>query len=159
DVLEQARAEIRRSWRDACGDNKDHPDAAELFDPDKLPGFHDPFCGGGALPLEAQRLGLEAWANDLNPGAGVITEAMIEIPAKFADLPPVGPLPSDEDEQIPLGGWTGAKGLAEDVRRYGAWMRAVAEERIGHLYPKVEITDEMVRDRPDLRPYVGRELT
>jgi putative DNA methylase len=159
DVLEAARAEIRRSWRDTCGDNKDHPRAAELFDPDKLPGFHDPFCGGGALPLEAQRLGLEAWASDLNPVAVLITKAMIEIPPKFAGRPPVGPLPPGEEEQIPVGGWTGAKGLAEDVRRYGAWMRAEAEMRIGHLYPKVEVTEEMARERPDLKQYVGRELT
>jgi putative DNA methylase len=159
DVLEAARAEIRRSWRDTCADNADHPRAAELFDPDKLPGFHDPFCGGGALPLEAQRLGLKAWASDLNPVAVLITKAMIEIPPKFAGRPPVGPLPPGEEEQIPVGGWTGAKGLAEDVRRYGAWMRAEAEKRIGHLYPKVLVTAEMARERPDLEPYVGRELT
>jgi len=59
-VLEEAREEIRKSWRRTCEDNKDHPRAMELFDPDKLPAFHDPFAGGGALPLEAQRLGLEA---------------------------------------------------------------------------------------------------
>ena len=159
DVLEQARAEIRHSWRDTCEDNKDHPQAAELFDPKKLPGFHDPFCGGGALPLEAQRLGLEAWASDLNPVAVLITKAMIEIPPKFAGRAPVGPLPPGEDEQIPVGGWTGAKGLGEDVRRYGAWMRAEAEKRIGYLYPKIAITQEMGRVRPDLDPYVGRDLT
>jgi putative DNA methylase len=159
DVLEAARAEIRRSWRDTCEDNKDHPHAAELFDPDKLPGFHDPFCGGGALPLEAQRLGLEARASDLNPVAVLITKAMIEIPPKFAGRPPVGPLPPGEDEQIPVGGWTGAKGLAEDVRRYGAWMRTEAEKRIGHLYPKAVVTDQMAREQPDLRPDVGRGLT
>ena len=69
-VLEQARTEIRKSWRRTCADNADHPRAAELFDPDKLPAFHDPFAGGGALPLEAQRLGLEAHASDLNPVVG-----------------------------------------------------------------------------------------
>jgi len=159
DVLEQARAEIRRSWRDTCEDNKDHPRGAELFDPDKLPGFHDPFCGGGALPLEAQRLGLEAWASDLNPVAVLITKAMIEIPPKFAGLAPVGPLPPPEREQIPFGDWSGAKGLAEDVRRYGAWMRDEAEKRIGHLYPKVNVTEVMARQRPDLAPYVGQEAT
>ena len=159
DILEAARAEIRRSWRDTCQDNKDHPQAAELFDPDMLPGFHDPFCGGGALPLEAQRLGLEAWASDLNPVAVLITKAMIEIPPKFAGRPPVGPLPPGEGEQIRVGDWTRAKGLAEDVRRYGAWMRTEAEKRIGHLYPKALITEEMARERPDLAPYVGRELT
>jgi putative DNA methylase len=78
-VLERARAEIRRSWRRACVDNADNPEAAELFNPEKLPGFHDPFAGGGALPLEAQRLGLEAYASDLNPVAVLISKAMIEM--------------------------------------------------------------------------------
>jgi putative DNA methylase len=78
-VLNRARTEIRRSWRRACADNADHPEAAELFNPEKLPGFHDPFAGGGALPLEAQRLGLEAYASDLNPVAVLINKAMIEM--------------------------------------------------------------------------------
>jgi putative DNA methylase len=159
DVLEQARSEIRRCWRGTCEENKDHPQAAELFDPDRLPGFHDPFCGGGALPLEGQRLGLEAWASDLNPVAVLITKAMIEIPTKFASRPPVGRMPSDEATQIPVGAWTGTTGLAEDVRRYGAWMRAEAEKRIGYLYPKVVVTKEMADDRSDLKPHIGRELT
>ncbi|MCP9859837.1 MULTISPECIES: DUF1156 domain-containing protein [unclassified Cyanobium] len=78
-VLNRTRAEIHRSWRRACADNADHPEAAELFNPEKLPGFHDPFAGGGALPLEAQRLGLEAYASDLNPVAVLINKAMIEM--------------------------------------------------------------------------------
>lgn len=76
-LLERARAEIRRSWRRACADNADQPDAAELFNPEKLPGFHDPFAGGGALPLEAQRLVLEAYASDRNPVAVLINKAML----------------------------------------------------------------------------------
>jgi len=81
-VLERARAEIRRSWRRACADNADHPEAEELFNPEKLPGFHDPFAGGGSLPLQAQRLGLEAYASDLNPVAVLINKAMIEMHKK-----------------------------------------------------------------------------
>jgi putative DNA methylase len=77
-VLNRAREEIRRSWRRCCADNADHPEAAELFNLENLPGFHDPFAGGGALPLEAQRLGLEAYASDLNPVAVLINKAMIE---------------------------------------------------------------------------------
>lgn len=88
-VLNKARTEIWSSWTRACKDNADHPRADELFNPEKLPGFHDPFAGGGALPLEAQRLGLEAYASDLNPVAVLINKAMIEIPPKFAGLPPV----------------------------------------------------------------------
>ena len=156
DVLNRARAEIRRSWRRACADNADHPEAAELFNPEKLPGFHDPFAGGGALPLEAQRLGMESYASDLNPVAVLINKAMIEIPPKFAGLPPVNP---ESRRKQDISSWKGAQGLAEDVRYYGQWMRDEAEKRIGHLYPKVEVTAEMAKERPDLNPYVGKKLT
>jgi putative DNA methylase len=158
-VLERARTAIRESWVETCRLNKGHPQAAELFNPDKLPAFHDPFAGGGALPLEAQRLGLESWASDLNPVAVTINKAMIEIPPKFAGRAPVGPR-LEGDKQSKFGeDWSGARGLAEDVRRYGAWMRAEAEKLIGHLYPKIEVTAEMVAERPDLKPYQGEKLT
>lgn len=159
EVLARARAEIARSWRETCELNKEHPQAAELFNPDKLPAFHDPFAGGGALPLEAQRLGLESYASDLNPVAVTINKAMIEIPPRFAGCAPVGPrVPGDKQTRLHED-WSGAKGLAEDVRRYGAWMRAEAEKRIGHLYPKIEVTAEMVAKRPDLKPLLGQKLT
>ena len=156
-ILEVAREEIRKSWGRTCADNADHPRASELFDPERLPAFHDPFAGGGAIPLEAQRLGLEAHASDLNPVAVLINKAMIEIPPKFAGRPPVNP----ESRQRALGAkpWKGAAGLAEDVRYYGQWMRDEAERRIGHLYPKVLVTEEMAAGRPDLERYAGRELT
>lgn len=165
EVLERARAEIRRSWREVCALNKDHPQAAELFDPDKLPAFHDPFAGGGALPLEAQRLGLESHASDLNPVAVTINKAMIEIPPRFAGQKPVGPEPAagtgsrKKATKDAFEDWSGARGLAEDVRRYGAWMREQAQQRIGHLYPQIEVTAEMVAERPDLKPYQGQKLT
>ncbi|SQD93120.1 conserved protein of unknown function [Candidatus Bipolaricaulis anaerobius] len=173
EVLQRARDEIWESWRRTCAENADHPRARELFNPEKLPAFHDPFAGGGSLPLEAQRLGLEAYASDLNPVAVLICKAMIEIPPKFAGKPPVNPryrsLSSTrggegEEEvsgQRELGTrpWKGAQGLAEDVRYYGQWMRDEAEKRIGHLYPKIEVTAEMAQDRPDLKPYVGQKLT
>ena len=157
-VLEKARAEIRQSWRRTCEDNLDHPRAAELFDPDQLPAFHDPFAGGGSIPLEAQRLGLEAHASDLNPVAVLINKAMIEIPPRFAGKPPVNP-EARRGRGSTEAQWKGAAGLAEDVRYYGKWMRAEAENRIGHLYPKIEVTAEMAQERPDLKPYVGRKLT
>jgi putative DNA methylase len=156
DKLNEARAEIWRSWRRCCADNADHPEAADLFNPEKLPGFHDPFAGGGALPLEAQRLGLESYASDLNPVAVLINKAMIEIPPKFAGMPPVNP---ESRRNLDVRQWKGALGLAEDVRYYGQWMRDEAEKRIGHLYPKVEVTAEMAKERPDLSPYVGKKLT
>ena len=252
DVLQKARDEIWQSWRYACAANADHPQARELFDRYKLPAFHDPFAGGGALPLEAQRLGLEAYASDLNPVAVLINKAMIEIPPKFAGRPPVNPesrrqmfgkdaefRQEKQEEQDQRGGqdlqelqdvrsgrqdlqelqdqrgrqdlqelqdleeegldslsvpvtpvipvspislvspvlpvspvtpvhsdgpvqssvWRGAQGLAEDVRYYGKWMRDEAEKRIGHLYPKIEITAEMVLERPDLKRYLGQKLT
>lgn len=102
----------------------------------KPPPIVDPFAGGGAIPLEAQRLGLEAHAGDLNPVAVLINRAMIEIPPKFADLPPVHSVA--EPGRF---GWEGAEGLAEDVRRYGEWMRDEAEKRIGNLYPKATLKD------------------
>ncbi len=157
-VLQAARDEIWKSWRRICADHADHPRAAELFDPERLPAFHDPFAGGGALPLEAQRLGLEAHASDLNPVAVLICKAMIEIPPKFAGRPPVNP-EARADRTLVAAQWPGARGLAEDVRYYGRWMRDEAERRIGHLYPKIAVTDEMVRVRPDLKPYAGRRLT
>ncbi len=121
-VLEAARAEIRKS----CDGNP--------------PPVYDPFCGGGPIPMEAQRLGLKAYASDLNPVAVLITKALIEIPPKFAGKPPVNP--TSRSELAHSGGWKGAQGLAEDVRYYGKWMRDEAEKRIGHLYPKVKLPKE-----------------
>lgn len=164
-VLQAARDEIWKSWRETCELNRKHPQAAELFNPDKLPAFHDPFAGGGALPLEAQRLGLESYASDLNPVAVTINKAMIEIPPKFAGCAPVGELLEEanstkkKSKGLFAQEWHGAQGVAEDVRRYGAWMRAEAEQRIGHLYPKITITPEMVAEHPDLAAYKGEELT
>ena len=160
EVLERARREIWQSWRRACAENAAHPRATEIFDRHKLPAFHDPFAGGGALPLEAQRLGLEAHASDLNPVAVLINKAMIEIPPKFAGQAPVNPewRSKSKGEQT-LATWRGAQGLAEDVRCYGQWMRDQAEKRIGHLYPKIEVTTDMAKERPDLERYKGRKLT
>jgi putative DNA methylase len=122
EVLDEARREIMQS----TGGNP--------------PPLLDPFCGGGSIPLEAQRLGLEAHGSDLNPVAVLITKALIEIPPKFADRPPVNPAARGK---IGAGsGWTGAQGLAEDVRYYGKWMRDEAYKRIAHLYPKVTLPKE-----------------
>ena len=157
-VLHAARKEIRDSWRRTCADHADHSRARDLFDPERLPAFHDPFAGGGALPLEAQRLGMEAYASDLNPVAVLINKAMIEIPPKFAGRPPVNP-EARSGHALLVREWTGARGLAEDIRFYGRWMRDEAERRIGHLYPRIAVNEEMVRERPDLQAYAGRELT
>jgi len=139
-VLQAARDEIWQSWRRACAQYADHPRAKEIFDRHKLPAFHDPFAGGGALPLEAQRLGLEAHASDLNPVAVLINKAMIEIPPRFAGRPPVHPAYQQKTAgEKALQVWQGARGLAEDVRHYGRWMRDEAEKRIGHLGRKLTV--------------------
>lgn len=119
-VLGAAKAEIRKSMGD------------------ELPPLLDPFAGGGAIPLEAQRLGLKAYAQDLNPVAVTINKAMIEIPPRFAGIIPVNPV---SREKHPVDFWEGNTGLAADVEYYGNWMRDEAERRIGHLYPKVQLED------------------
>ena len=123
EVLDAAKAEILRS-------TNNNP-----------PALLDPFAGGGAIPLEAQRLGLEAHAHDLNPVAVMINKAMIEIPPRFAGQPPVNP---DSCAKLDAaGGWQGAQGLAADVQYYGEWMKREAFRRIGHLYPKVKVPHEL----------------
>tara|TARA_R110001583_G_scaffold66746_3_gene191494 strand:+ start:19609 stop:22503 length:2895 start_codon:yes stop_codon:yes gene_type:complete len=159
EVLNRAREAINESWRETCYLNRNHPQAEELFNPDKLPAFHDPFAGGGAIPLEAQRFGLESHASDLNPVAVMINKAMIEIPPKFAGQKPVGPLVQGENQPALMEDWSGVAGLAEDVRRYGHWMREEAFKKIGSLYPNIEITEDMIKNREDLKPYLGQELT
>ncbi len=119
--MEKVRAEIRK----ATGDNP--------------PPVLDPFAGGSSIPLEAQRLGLEAHASDLNPVAVLINKALIEIPPTFANLPPVNP---EAKESLFNHEWHNAGGLADDIRYYGKWMRAEAEKRIGHLYPRVKLPRE-----------------
>lgn len=120
-VLSAAKAEIKRSMGD------------------DLPPLLDPFAGGGVIPLEAQRLGLKAYAQDLNPVAVTINKAMIEIPPLFADKPAVNP---EARGKLTNGGWSGNAGLAADVKYYGTWMKEEAAQRIGHMYPKVRVPAE-----------------
>ena len=132
-ILNKARFEIARSLARTRGDAPPPSDDAEAvlgYLRQYAPPVCDPFCGGGSIPLEAQRLGLRAHGSDLNPVAVLVSKATCEIPPKFAGRSPVNP------ECDPLGAWNGAQGLAEDIRHYGQWMRVEAEKRIGHLYPK-----------------------
>ena len=101
------------------------------------PEFLDPFAGGGAIPLEAQRLGLKAHAHDLNPVPVMINKAMIEIPPHFSGMPPINPV---DHNLMNSTGWQRAAGLAADVRYYGEWMKQEAKKRIGHLYPKAKLS-------------------
>ncbi len=120
-VLNAAKAEIKKSMGD------------------DLPPLLDPFAGGGAIPLEAQRLGLKAYAQDLNPVAVTINKAMIEIPPLFAGKPAVNP---EARGKLTNGGWSGNAGLAADVKYYGTWMKEEAQRRIGDLYPRVQVPAE-----------------
>lgn len=143
-ILNEARWEIARSVAWGLGEEpppKDDGRAILDYLQAKAPPVYDPFSGGGSIPLEAQRLGLRAYGSDLNPVAVLIGKALVEIPPKFAGLPPVNP---ESRGQLARGGeWNGkgAQGLAEDVRYYGKWMRDEAEKRIGHLYPKAKLPD------------------
>ena len=155
-ILGKVRYEIARSIARGLGETPPpRNDSKAVLDylAKHAPPVCDPFCGGGSIPLEAQRLGLRAQGSDLNPVAVLVSKATCEIPPKFANRPPVNP---DRDRHV---AWKGAKGLAEDIRYYGRWMREQAESRIGHLYPKVQITKSMAVDRDDLEPYVGQDLT
>ena len=149
-LISEARLEIARSVARSRGEtapDKEAPDAILRYLGDRGLPIYDPFCGGGSIPLEAQRLGLRAVGSDLNPVAILITKALIELPPKFANRPPVNP---DADpmgmtvgkgrkaQQIP---WRGGMGLADDIRYYGRWMRDEAFRRIGHLYPKAKLPD------------------
>ncbi len=158
EVLEKARAEIRKSWRETCELNVDHKDAAELFNPDNPPALHDPFAGAGSIPMEAQRLGLEVFASDLNPVAVLINKAMIEIPPKFSGRKPVHPEMKSQTEMVGRQ-WKGSQGLADDIRYYGEWMKNEAYKVIGKSYPPIEVTSEMAKDRADLTHLVGQKLS
>ncbi len=157
ETLFKVHSELARSISRNKGDKvPEGVDAIRKYITENAPPVLDPFCGGGSIPLEAQRLGLEAHGSDLNPVAVLITKALIEIPSKFAGKPPVN---HESRKKTTLSGqWEGTKGLAEDVKYYGKWIRDEAEKRIGHLYPKVDVTEEMAKDRPDLKPYIGKEL-
>ena len=143
-ILNKARWYIARSLAWGRGEEPPpakNPDAVRNYLLEHAPPVYDPFCGGGSIPLEAQRLGLRAYGSDLNPVAVMITKALVEFPPKFAGLPPVNP---ESRKKLANGGaWNakGAQGLAEDVRYYGRWMRDEAKKRIGHLYPDVELPD------------------
>ena len=139
-----------------CAENADHPRAKELFDRHKLPAFHDPFAGGGALPLEAQRLGLESLRQRPESGGGADQQGDDRDSAEVRREAAGEPGRARRQARSSAGRGSGAQGLAEDVRYYGQWMRDEAEKRIGHLYPKVEVTAEMAKERPDLKPYVGK---
>ncbi len=149
-LLAEARWEIARSVARSRGEappDLGNPDAVLRYLGDKAQPIYDPFCGGGSIPLEAQRLGMRAVGSDLNPVAVLITKALIELPPKFANKPPVNPEADPMGMTVGKGrkaqkvAWRGAAGLADDIRYYGRKMREMAWERIGHLYPRAKLPD------------------
>ena len=166
EVLSRAREAIWESWRETCLLNRNHPKAAELFNPDKLPAFHDPFAGGGAIPLEAQRLGLESHASDLNPVAVMINKAMIEIPPKFAGQSRL--LGHDQNSISKIRNQRPAMPLKTGLRtgrlsRRRAPLRPLdAGRSLQTHWPPLsqdENHPDMVVKRPDLKAYEGKDLT
>ena len=150
ELLTQARREIAFSIaRTNCDFGPVPDDASSLLKylSANAPTVYDPFCGGGSIPLEAQRLGLNTFASDLNPVAALITKSMIELPPSFAGQPPINPDADPMGMSTTKGGriqripWRGAKGLADDIRYYGRWVGEEAFKRIGHLYPKAHLDD------------------
>ncbi|WP_354635076.1 DUF1156 domain-containing protein [Planktothricoides raciborskii] len=136
-IIHQAQAEIARCLAWERGEEPPtKPEAVREYIAKYAPPAYDPFAGGGSIPLEAQRLGLEAHASDLNPVAVLINKALIEIPPKFKNLPPVN---GEDRKRSNLESWKGAQGLAADVRFYGGWMREKALEKIGDLYPSCSL--------------------
>ena len=155
-IIDQAKKEIMISWKRCCLDNASHPEAMNLFNPEVLPDFHDPFAGGGTIPSEAQLLGLNSYASDLNPVAVLINKSMIEIPLQFSNYPPINP---KSNFQFTTSNNTNSnEGIAEDIKFYGDWMRKKAEEKIGNFYPKIKVTSNMIIERSDLKAYEQEEL-
>lgn len=159
EVIGRAKSAIWDSWRETCSLNKDHPEAEVLFNPEKLPATHDPFAGGGSIPLESLRLGLETYASDLNPVPVILNKAMLELPMNVHGLPPVGPMEYSPTKQYSFSEHDSPyAGLVEDVNRYGGLIRANVLNKIEKLYPKITISNEIIEENPSLKDYLGQEF-
>ena len=156
EVVNRAREAIKDSWIETCHLNRKHPQAAELFDPEKLPAFHDPFAGGGAIPIEAQRLGLRSFASDLNPVPVFINKCMIEFPSVFSGIRPVCP---DIDVQADLyEEWSEARGLAEDIKKYAIRLNDLAKDKIGQHFNDLVVDEELLSKNQHIKDYEGESL-
>jgi putative DNA methylase len=157
EVLNRAHEAIKESWKVTCELNKRHPQADELFNPNELPAFHDPFAGGGAIPLEAKRLGMDSFASDLNPLPLTINKALIELPTDFLGHQPIASDTYDSAQKA-LGECQGLEGLAVDIKRYGRMLREKAFEKLEKFYPQLEVTEEIANTIPGLQSAVGKKL-
>ena len=157
EVLNKAREAIKESWLFTCSLNKKHPQADELFNPEKLPAFHDPFAGGGSIPLEAQRLGMESYASDLNPVPVTINKAMIEALSRFNRIPILDAKSSTPllDEETP---YCKRSRFAKNVEFYSESLKEKVYRQISSYYPEILIDDDRCRDREDLGALKGKKV-
>jgi len=155
DLLNEANTEIQKSWERCCKDNLNHPEASTKFNSKVIPSFHDPFAGGGAIPLEAQRLGLDSFASDLNPVAVLLNKALLEVPYLISNFES---LKSSTEKLIVDNSSNQSNELIGDIRFYGKLLREKVKRKIGELYPDIKITLDMVDNREDLRPYLNQKL-
>lgn len=155
EIIKKAQNEIHKSWNIFCADNNKDSNASELFDPKVMPSFHDPFAGGGGIPLEAKRLGLKSFGSDLNPVAVLITKAMIEIPSLFSGYKPVNP---EISKQFLKSHWEGSEGLKSDIKYYGNKIYNEAKKHIGNIYPNINISQDLIKNRHDLEIHKGKTL-
>jgi putative DNA methylase len=156
EALVTAKNEILKSWQRCCSDNAGHPNADKLFNPLQPPAVHDPFSGGTSIPLEAQRLGLEAYATDLNPLPVLLGKAAIEIPHIFYGKPAANP--QAKSGRLAIEEPKGCIGIAEDVAYYAKQVHERVKRQIGEHYPTIKVSEEMCRERPELKRYQGKNL-
>ncbi len=134
-VVESAQIEMARSIArySPCLSRQNHYNPRHLLQSDG-PSVYDPFCGGGSIPLEAQRLGLNTVATDLNPVAVLISKSLVELPIEFANNPP------HNEASLPMQStWPSSTGLAADIRFFGKQLQAIAKKQIGQLYPNTTV--------------------
>ncbi len=157
ELFDRAKEEINISWLRCCEDNSDHPNAKELFNPKNFPAFHDPFAGGGALPLEAQRLGLQSFGSDLNPVAVLLNKSLIQIPSQYQHSFPINPDWAKKNSYLksPM---KSSDCIANDIDYYGQSILKAAERKIKEFYPTIMVSLETVEKRPELKGYLGKNL-
>ncbi len=153
-VLREAHQEILKSWQETCLLNEKY-DGVQEFDPKIIPSICDPFAGGGAIPLEAHRLGLGVFAGDLNPVAVTINKAMVEFPRRFISCSPICKQSGQRELDTKS---TGLRGLAVDIAHYGERIRKLAEDKIGHIYPPLLVTKKLAEEYPELISSIGQKI-